>query len=152
MEDNIVFHRGHPVPHCAAFAGPAGPAFFFLPCPSFSQRFLSEWGQRWFSLAWTSLVSFPYLSSIPHTALHRASFFFASKTRLPLPLKGEGPGIVCLGFVGFAPLGHSCLTRLQQGRFGGWLVFAPYSASKTAHRATQGRVWFSPFFLSALWV
>ena len=71
---------------------------------------------------------------------------FLPRTSLPLPLKGEGPGIVCLGFVGFAPLGHSCLTRLQQGRFGGWLVFAPYSASKTAHRATQALVWFSPFF------
>ncbi len=77
---------------------------------------------------------------------HRGESCFPPRTNSPLPLKGEGPGIVCLGFVGFAPLGHSCLTRLQQGRFGGWLVFAPYSASKTAHRATQALVWFSPFF------
>lgn len=71
---------------------------------------------------------------------------FLPRTSLPLPLKGEGPGIVCLGFVGFALLIYNRLTRLQQGRFGGWLVFAPYSASKTAHRATQALVWFSPFF------
>ena len=77
-----------------------GLLFLFLPISGFSQRFLSEWGQRWFSLAWTSLVSFPYLSSIPHTALHRASFFFASKTRLPLPLKGEGRGRSKLGHAG----------------------------------------------------
>ena len=100
----------------AARAGPPGPAFFFLPCPSFSQRFLSEWGQRWFSLAWTSLVSFPYLSSIPHTALHRASFFFASKTRLPLPLKGEGRGITFLGLVGSALFVQNWVTLAQQGR------------------------------------
>ena len=124
----------------AARAGPPGPAFFFLPCPSFSQRFLSEWGQRWFSLAWTSLVSFPYLSSIPHTALHRASFFFASKTRLPLPLKGEGRGITFLGLVGSALFVQNWVTLAQQGRLCSLLVQVPYPASKTAHRATQGQV------------
>ena len=135
------------MPHCAAFAGPSGPAFFFLPCPSFSQRFLSEWGQRWFSLAWTSLVSFPYLSSIPHTALHRAGFFFASKTRLPLPLKGEGRGITFLGLVGSALFVQNWVTLAQQGRLCSLLVQVPYPASKTAHRATQGRVWFHRRFL-----
>ena len=119
-----------------------GLLFLFLPISGFSQRFLSEWGQRWFSLAWTSLVSFPYLSSIPHTALHRASFFFASKTRLPLPLKGEGRGIAFLGFVGIALLVHNWLTRLQQGLFGAALVSLPYLAFIIAHRAAQGRVWF----------
>ena len=135
------------MPHCATFAGPSGPAFFFLPCPSFSQRFLSEWGQRWFSLAWTSLVSFPYLSSIPHTALHRASFFFASKTRLPLPLKGEGRGITFLGLVGSALFVQNWGTLTQQGRLCSLLVQVPYPASKTAHRATQDRVWVHRRFL-----
>ena len=91
-----------------------GLLFLFLPISGFSQRFLSEWGQRWFSLAWTSLVSFPYLSSIPHTALHRASFFFASKTRLPLPLKGEGRGITFLGLVGSALFVQNWVTLAQQ--------------------------------------
>ena len=135
---------------CVALADPAGPTFSFLFFPSFSQRFLSEWGQRWFSLAWTSLVSFPYLSSIPHTALHRASFFFASKTRLPLPLKGEGRGITFLGLVGSALFVQNWVTLAQQGRLCSLLVQVPYPASKIAHRATQGRVWFSPSFPGAL--
>lgn len=42
----------------------------------------------------------------------------------------------CHGFV------HSCPTRPQQGLFGASLVLLPYSTSKNAHRATQGRVWF----------
>ena len=35
VEDNFVFHRGHPALPCAAFAGPPRPAFSFLPffCP-----------------------------------------------------------------------------------------------------------------------
>lgn len=127
-----------------------GLLFLFLPISGFSQRFLSEWGQRWFSLVWTSLVSFPYLSSIPHTALHRASFFFASKTRLPLPLKGEGRGITFLGLVGSALFVQNWVTLAQQGRLCSLLVQVPYPASKTAHRATQGRVWFSPSFPGAL--
>ena len=44
-----------------------------------------------------------------------------------------------------ATAGHNWLTRLQQGRSGALLVSLPYLASKTAHRAAQGRVWvFSP--------
>ena len=42
----------------------------------------------------------------------------------------------CHGFV------HRCPTRPQQGLFGASLVLLPYSTSKNAHRATQGRVWF----------
>ena len=41
-----------------------------------------------------------------------------------------------------ATAGHNWLTRLQQGRCGASLVSLPYSAPKTAHRATQGQVWF----------
>ena len=75
------------------------------------------------------------------------SLVFASKTRLPLPLKGEGLGIVFLGFVGFPLLVQNWPTRLQQGRSGALLVSFPYPTLKTAHRATQGRVWFHRLFL-----
>ena len=98
------------MPQLAAFAGPPGPAFSFSVCPSFSQRFLSEWGQRWFSLAWASLVSFPYLSSIPHTALHRPSCGFVSQNEVTPPPKGGGAGFYstwsCLASLG------SCLWQL----------------------------------------
>ncbi len=116
----------------------------FRRCPGFAHNWPTRLQQGW---SWASLVSFLYpVLKLAKNRRTGASLDFLPRTSLPLPLKGEGPGIVCLGFVGFAPLGHSCLTRLQQGRFGGWLVFAPYSASKTAHRATQALVWFSPFF------
>ena len=122
----------------------------FRRCPGFAHNWPTRLQQGW---SGASLVSFLYpVLKLAKNRRTGASLDFLPRTSLPLPLKGEGPGIVCLGFVGFAPLGHSCLTRLQQGRFGGWLVFAPYSASKTAHRATQGRVWFSPLFPGALWV
>lgn len=39
---------------------------------------------------------------------------------------------------------HRGLTLAQQGGFAASLVSLPYLASKTAHRATQGRVWFLP--------
>ena len=57
---------------------------------------------------------------------------------LPLPLKGEGLGIVCLGFVGFASLVHNWVALAQQGAFEASLVSLPYLAFKIAHRATQG--------------
>ena len=117
----------------------------FYLCRTNLHRGLTLAQQGW---SGASVVSLPYPAlKTAHRVAQGRVWFFLPRTSLPLPLKGEGPGIVCLGFVGFAPLGHSCLTRLQQGRFGGWLVFAPYSASKTAHRATQSRVWFHRFFL-----
>ena len=67
------------------------------------------------------------------------SFGFLTKTSLPLPLKGEGLGII---LVGFALLAHNRATLAQQGRSGASLVSFPYPASKTAQWATQGRVWF----------
>ena len=94
------------------------------------------------------MVSFPYLASrTAHRATQSRVSFFAPKTSLPLPLKGEGLAIVFLGFIGFALLVHNRLTRLQQGLFGASLVSFPYAAFKTGHRATQGRVWFHRFFL-----
>ena len=85
----------------------------------------------------------PTWLSKPHTALHRASCgFLCPKTRLPLPLKGEGLGIVFLGFDEFALLVQNWVTLAQQGLFGASLVSFLYPALKTAHRATQGRVWF----------
>ena len=87
---------------------------------------------------------FPTRLSKPHTSVHRAEFVFLSKTSLPLPLKGEGLDIACLGFVGFVLLVHSSPTRLQQGLSGASLVSFPYPVPKTAHRAARGRVWFWP--------
>ncbi len=95
---------------------------------------------------------------------------------LPLPLKGEGLGIAFLGFVGVftqrspvlfrgkdgyfvsegfsrqlpvATAGHSWPNRAGLGLR--WCPF-PYPVPKTAHRATQGRVWHSLSFPGALLV
>ena len=93
------------------------------------------------------LVSFSYPGpKTSHRATQSRVSFFAPKTSLPLPLKGEGLAIVFLGVVEFALLVYNRLTRLQQGLFRASLVSFPYSASKTAHRATRSRVWLSPLF------
>ena len=46
-----------------------------------------------------SLVSFPYLSSIPHTALHRPSCGFVSQNEVTPPPLGGGAGFAQLGVV-----------------------------------------------------
>ena len=75
------------------------------------------------------------------------SFGFLSRTSLPLPLKGEG-----LVFVQFWVV-LVCWTRPQRphtaptARVWG-LAGVPhlYPVPKSAHRAAQGRVWFSPAY------
>ena len=56
-------------------------------------------------------------------------------------------GFLSSGFVAALRFVHNCPTRLQQGRFGVLPVLLPYLASKTANRATQGRVWVHRLFL-----
>ena len=107
-----------------------------------SHRFISfTTGSRWPNRACLVLCWCPFPYPGPKTS-HRATqsrvSFFAPKTSLPLPLKGEGLAIVFLGFAEFALLVYNRLTRLQQGPFGASLVSFYYSAFKTAHRATWG--------------
>ena len=113
----------------------------------------------------------------PHTGPHRVEFFL-SITSLPLPpFRGRGWVSPVSGLLVFsrrearcfsagkdgyyvsegfsrqlpaATAAHKRLTRLQQGRSGAFLASFPYPASKTAHRASQARVWFSPPFPGAL--
>ena len=171
VEENSAFYRGQSLALMRCLCRPSWACFFlfllfpyllsatslspvevksffsylgFAAAPGFVHNWLTRLQQGW---SGASLVSFLYpVLKLAKNRRTGASLDFLPRTSLPLPLKGEGPGIVCLGFVGFALLIYNRLTRLQQGRFGGWLVFAPYSASKTAHRATQALVWFSPFF------
>ena len=84
---------------------------------------------------------------------HRAKFVFLPRTSLPLPLKGEGLDIAFLWGFGFSlavafgncwpQLGHAGPT----GPVRGFAGVVPHPALKTAHRATQGRVWFHRLFL-----
>ena len=46
-----------------------------------------------------------------------------------------------------ATAGHNRLTLAQQGLSGALRVSLPYLAFKTAHRATQSRVWIRRLFL-----
>ena len=52
--------------------------------------------------------------------------------------------------VALATAGHNRLTRPQRGRSGAFQVSLPYLAPKTAHRLSQGQVWFSSSFPGAL--
>ena len=73
---------------------------------------------------------------------HRAEFSFILRTKLPLPLKGEGLGFAQLGVLRFSGFAHNCPTRFQRREFGALLVSFFYLARKIAHRLSQGRVWF----------
>lgn len=171
VEENFVFYCGHSVLRYVPFAGPAGPTFSFLPFPSFSQRFLSEWKQCWFSPAWGSPLPLslptngshasnragnsscwcrsPTRLSKPHTALHGPSLVFLPRTRLPLPLKGEGRGITHLSWVGRvgsvrSKLGHA-------GSTGPTLFLAGAGPLPGLQNRTQGHtgssLGFTVFFL-----
>ena len=114
----------------------------FYLCRTNLHRGLTPGQQGW---SGASAVSFPHPAlKTAHRAAQGRVWFFSPKTSLPLPLKGEGLDIACLGFVGFVLLVHSSPTRLQQGLSGASLVSFPYPVPKTAHRAARGRVWFWP--------
>ena len=138
-----------------------GLLFPFLPISSVSHPPLSEWRRTGFlpsrfaavpgfahnwvtrlqqGRSGASLVSVPLLGLQNRTQGHTgASLDFLPRTSLPLPLKGEGPGIAFLGFARFALLVHNRATAAQQGLFRALVVFPPYPALKIAHRATQGQ-------------
>ena len=125
-------------------------------------------------LSGAALVSFPARPSKPHTGSHRGEFGFSLQNEVTPPPKGGGAGYHLtwlagilmrrspvlfrrkrrilrirglLSAVALATAGHNRLTRLQRGLSGASLVSFPYPALKTAHRATQGRVWVHHFFL-----
>ena len=92
-------------------------------------------------------------SDRPKTAAQGQVLVFLCRTSLPLPLKGEGLDIAFLWGFGFSlavafgncwpQLGHAGPT----GPVRGFAGVVPHPALKTAHRATQGRVWFHRRFL-----
>ena len=91
---------------------------------------------------------FPSRPPKPHTGPHRAEFGFPpKKTNLPLPLKGEGLGIIFLGLLG---LPCSFTTGSHWPNRAGLLLRwcrSPTPPSDRPRIATQGRVWFHRLFL-----
>ena len=162
------------MPHCAAFAGPSGPAFSF----SAYLRFLSTISLRvGATLVFTCLDFAGVVPLSVFNTAHSASqgkFLFCVQNEVTPPPKGGGAGYHLtwlagilmrrspvlfrrkrrilrtrglLSAVALATAGHNRLTRLQRGLSGASLVSFPYPALKTGHRATQGRVWVHHFFL-----
>ena len=152
---------------CAAFAGPPEPDFsfsaFLLPARplacvdglafshpvsplSWFRSQLAHTGPTGPIWGFAGVVPLPGPQSRTqgHTG---ASLVFLRRTSLPLPLKGEGRGIV---FLGLALLVHSWATLAQQGLFGASLVSFPYPAHKIAHRLSQDRVLVFTVFFSHL--
>ena len=90
-------------------------------------------------LCWCCSPTWPPKS---HTGAHRAEFGFLSRTNSPLPLKGEGLDIACLGFVESALLVHNWGTLAQQGRSGGFggvvSLPRPLTGHKSPYRAEFG--------------
>ena len=180
---------------CAAFAGPAGPAFSFsafprflsatslqmettpffltwgLPLPPDSSTTGSHWPNRGcLEVRWCVGPTHLLTSQKPP---HRVEFGFAHQNELTPPPLGGRARYRLFGSLGFsrrearcfsagkdgrfvsegfsrqlplATAAHNWVTLAQQGRSGPLLVSfpypIPYPAPKTAHRATQGRVWF----------
>ena len=151
----------NPVLQCPAFAGPAGPAFFFFCLSQLLSAASLRWRQNHFSLTWgwplppDSFTTAPHGSNEaglglrwcrsptrcpkPHTGPHKGFFLFCALCST-FPLRGKaGPtsNPSCSGSPGFV---HKRLTLAQQGWSGASLVPFPYPALKTAHRRSQGRV------------
>lgn len=82
VEKNILFHRGHPVLQCAAFAGPTGSAFSFLLFHSFSHPPLLSGGKTSFLSAGVDRC--PRICPQPaHTAPTGQATCFAGVASLP---------------------------------------------------------------------
>ena len=104
VEDNFVFHRGHPALPCAAFAGPPRPAFSFLPffcpfvlppawrdwlsliqvcrCPGFVHNWLTRAQQGGFAAS----LAFPYPApKAAHRATQGRVWFFSAERAYPSP-------------------------------------------------------------------
>ena len=81
-----------------------------------------------------------HLTWLAGILMQRSPVLFRRKRRI-LRVRG------LLSAVALATAGHNRLTRLQRGLSGALVVSFPYLASRTAHRATQGRVWVHHFFL-----
>ena len=145
-----------------------GLLFPFLPVPGLSRHLPPSGDKAVFShlgllLPWIRpqlphsgptgpVWGFAGVVSLPRSLIHHkspqgAESGFLPRTSSPLPLKGEGLGIIFLGFVWFTLLVHRRLTLAQQGLSLVSLVSFPYLAFKTAHRATRGLVLFHRFFL-----
>ena len=78
---------------------------------------------------------------------HTRAFLFFAHALPTFPLRGKGWPVPENAMSRFSRFAHNYPTRLQQGGKPTSLVSFPYPASKTAHRATQGRVWFHRLFL-----
>lgn len=139
------------MPHCAAFAGPSGPAFFFFclspvslnrlspsgdalvsshlglaTAPGFAHNWVTHLQQGW-SGAWVVLLSLPR----PLTGQkppHRAEFGFSPQNEFTPPPKGGGAGY-CFSLVVRVLLG-SCL----------WQLLAT-TGSHASNRACLGLRW-----------
>ena len=159
--------------HFSAFTLSRVSSGGFLPLPSKPPQG-SHTASTGLVCGFAGVVPYP-ASKTAHKAA-QGRVWFLPRTNLPLPLKGEGLGIILVGFVGvflqgspvlfrrirrilrvrgllsavaLATAGHNRLTRLQQGGFAASVASFPYPVLKTAHRATQGRVWFHRLFFLA---
>ena len=115
-----------------------------LECSGFPWQLLLTNGSHGFhgsSLGFAGVVSLP-TPQTGHKSPHRAEFGFLSRTNSPLPLKGEGLDIACLGFVESALLVHNWGTLAQQGRSGGFAGVVslprPLTGHKSPYRAEFG--------------
>ena len=115
----------------------------FYLCRTSLNRSLTRLQQGLFRVA---LVSFPTLPKKRKQGFTGRVVVLCSKTRLPLPLKGEGPVFAQLWVLRFAGLAHNCPTRLLQCGEPASLVSVPILPSKPhtgLHRGEFGFIVFS---------
>ncbi len=167
------------MPHCAAFAGPSGPAFFFFclspvslnrlspsgdalvsshlglaTAPGFAHNWVTHLQQGW-SGAWVVLLSLPRPLT-GHESSHRGESCFPPRTNSPLPLKGEGRDFAHLWGFGFSlavAFGNRWPQLAHTGPTRRVCCFSGVVPLPGSHNRTQGRTGpnlVSPSFLGVL--
>ena len=123
----------------------------FRRCPGFAHNWPTRLQQGW---SGASLVSFLYpVLKLAKNRRTGASLDFLPRTSLPLPLKGEGPGVVCLAALNCWVMprsGTAASAWLQQSRDGAWLVSEGSSTAacqSRTQRLTRGSRQVLPFSL-----
>ena len=94
----------------------------------------------------------PLPSSQNRTQALTVAYLFSPCSLLTFPLRGKAVLFSKLGCPGFLDSSTTASHGSNGAGFEASLASFPYPASKTAHRASQARVWFSPPFPGALWV
>ena len=146
VEKNILFHRGHPVLQCAAFAGPTGSAFSFSAL-SLPDHLISHPCKEELVFSHHCPWICPQLA---HTASTGRGTHFASIVPL-LGFQSRTQGRT-RAFLVSAPTLPTFPLRGKAGLFANWAVTVWWTRPQLAHTAPTGPVSRFPGVVSLPWL